>query len=156
MIIIVMIYNEYPVGKLVEQMTLIANTIRRNVETVLKTKDITWAQFGCLQVIAEKEGLSQAELARILQCDANTVRVVCDGLEKRGLAARLPDPEDRRIHRIAISPKGRTVLRELFSDGLEKYFSLLSTCMPGKRARQMSVDLEPLLRFVSDYGIDFE
>ena len=143
-----MIYNEHPIGKLVEQMTVISLTIRKKVESVLRTRGITWAQFGCLQVIAEREGLSQVELARLVRADVNTVRVVCDGLEKRGLANRVPDPDDRRIHRIAISEKGFTVLSELFPGGLGEIFMRLAKSLPEERARQIVADLEPLLAIV--------
>ena len=148
-----MIYNEHPIGKLVEQMTIISLTIRKKVEAVLKTKGITWAQFGCLQAIAEREGLSQVELARLVRADANTVRVVCDGLEKRGLANRISDPSDRRIHRIAISEKGRTVLSELFPGGLGEIFMRLALSLPEERARQIVADLEPLLTIVASMDI---
>jgi DNA-binding MarR family transcriptional regulator len=54
------------------------------------------------------------ELAEWLACDASNVTGIVDGLERRGLVTRQPDPADRRVKHLVLTEKGerkRTALR---------------------------------------------
>lgn len=75
-------------------------------------------QFGVLNLLSEQEQLTQQALAGILSVDANTVVHLLNGLEDEGLAERRRDPEDRRRHIVAITPKGRRALDKA-EQGLE-------------------------------------
>ena len=58
---------------------------------------------------ALKEPLSMGELAEHLYCDASNVTGIVDRLEGRGLVERKPDPNDRRVKRLVLTPQGRTL-----------------------------------------------
>jgi len=51
--------------------------------------------------------LSMGELADRLLCDASNVTGIVDRLEARGLVERQPDPDDRRVRRLVLTPAGR-------------------------------------------------
>ena len=46
------------------------------------------------------------ELAAWLACDASNVTGIVDGLERRGLVTRRPDPADRRVKHLVLTPEG--------------------------------------------------
>jgi MarR family transcriptional regulator, organic hydroperoxide resistance regulator len=46
------------------------------------------------------------ELGRRLRCDPSFVTSIADSLEKRGLAKREPNPTDRRIKNLVLTPEG--------------------------------------------------
>ncbi|MEV1006291.1 MarR family winged helix-turn-helix transcriptional regulator [Streptomyces sp. NPDC049881] len=46
-------------------------------------------------------------LAEWLSCDASNVTGIVDGLQRRGLVERRPDPADRRVKLVALTEEGR-------------------------------------------------
>lgn len=80
--------------------------IRKALEAALRGLGLTYAQYGALQALDAKEGLSQSELALALETDATTAMVLRHSLEKKGLIERAGDPSDGRVKRIALTPAG--------------------------------------------------
>ncbi len=105
-----MIYDQIPLTRLIGLATGISLKTQRAAEKELKLLDLTYAQFGTLTAIREKDGRTQAELAGRLESDSNTVMVICDSLQKKGLVERRSDPADRRVWRICLTPKGGRVI----------------------------------------------
>lgn len=52
------------------------------------------------------ESLAMKELGKRMHCDASFVTVIADALEQRGLAKRAPNPADRRIKNLVLTPHG--------------------------------------------------
>jgi len=52
---------------------------------------------------------SMGELAGALLCDASNVTQLVARLEARDLVTRVPDPADRRVKRVSITPAGHRV-----------------------------------------------
>jgi len=80
--------------------------IRKALEAALRGLGLTYAQYGALQALDAKEGLSQSELALALETDATTAMVLRHSLEKKGLIERAGDPSDGRVKRIALTQAG--------------------------------------------------
>jgi DNA-binding MarR family transcriptional regulator len=76
-----------------------------------------------LTVLADASGVSQPA----------TTQVVAR-LEREGLVARLPDPEDRRATLVEISDRGRTFLSELRQSLNDRIVELDVTLLPGDAA----------------------
>jgi DNA-binding MarR family transcriptional regulator len=57
--------------------------------------------------------LAMKDLGQRLRCDPSFVTGIADMLEKRGLATRESDPEDRRIKRICLTPAGMELRQQL-------------------------------------------
>lgn len=87
-----MIFDQDPVTRLVGFTAGIHIRTQRIAERALRPVGLTYAQFGVLAAIAERDGRSQRELAERLETDANTLMVVCDSLQRKRLAKRLPGP----------------------------------------------------------------
>jgi MarR family transcriptional regulator for hemolysin len=57
---------------------------------------------------------SQSDVARRLRVEGATVTRMIDILSREGLVERAPDPGDRRVNLLTITPVGETVLAEIF------------------------------------------
>jgi DNA-binding MarR family transcriptional regulator len=64
------------------------------------------------------------ELAAWLGCDASNVTGIVDGLERRGLVTRQPDPADRRVRHLVLTAEGER-RRELLRAGSHERASAL-------------------------------
>jgi MarR family transcriptional regulator, transcriptional regulator for hemolysin len=81
------------------------------VADVLESVGLTPALFALLNVIGAREGAIQQELGSAIGIDRSTMVSLIDQLESAGLANRRPSATDRRAREIAITPKGRRLLR---------------------------------------------
>ena len=73
--------------------------------------DLTPALFALLNVLGVREGAMQQEIGAEMGIDRSTMVVLIDELEAKRLAKRRPHPSDRRAREVAITAKGRQVLR---------------------------------------------
>ncbi|WP_262312110.1 MarR family winged helix-turn-helix transcriptional regulator [Acidiphilium sp. AL] len=71
------------------------------------------AQWAMLLKLARHPGLSQKDLAELLEVEPMTVARLTDRLEARGLVERRADPNDRRIWRLHLKPAAEPVLHEV-------------------------------------------
>lgn len=74
---------------------------------------MTRAQWGILIWLERQPGLSQKELAELLEVEPITVARLIDRLEVRGMVERRPDARDRRIWRLHLRAAAYPVLREI-------------------------------------------
>jgi DNA-binding MarR family transcriptional regulator len=88
--------------------------IRRLSEQSLKPLNITWPQFEVLSLLSFGDNMPQTELAARLDKDTTTVMVICDSLENRRLLNRVKDPADRRINRIVLTEKGKSIIAKAY------------------------------------------
>ena len=79
--------------------------------------DITPEQYGILNLLWEKEGLSQQEISKILFKDKPNVSRMLDALERKRLIFR--QPIDRRKYAIFLTEEGKRLIEETLSIGLE-------------------------------------
>jgi DNA-binding MarR family transcriptional regulator len=78
----------------------------------LETIGLTTALFGVLNVLGARKGAIQQEIGSAMGIDPSTMVSLIDQLETAGLAKRRPRPTDRRAREVAITPKGRRVLKQ--------------------------------------------
>lgn len=65
--------------------------------------NITPEQYLVLDILWEKQSLSQQNIADIIQKDKNSVTKIIDSLEKKQLVKRVTDKKDRRINKIELT-----------------------------------------------------
>ncbi|MFE0189681.1 MarR family winged helix-turn-helix transcriptional regulator [Streptomyces sp. NPDC058989] len=64
-------------------------------------------------LLAAEEPAPMRHIADQLHAEPSNVTTIVDRLESRGLAERSPDPDDRRVKRVAATEAGRTVAVDL-------------------------------------------
>jgi DNA-binding MarR family transcriptional regulator len=102
------IFEQEPLTRLVGLATGIAWKTQSITERALKAHGLTYVQFGVLTAIAQEDARTRRELADKLETDTNTHMVICDSLEKKGLAVPQADPADGRKRRISMTTAEKT------------------------------------------------
>jgi DNA-binding MarR family transcriptional regulator len=69
--------------------------------------------FQVLSIASAKSCSNQAEIAEATGLDRTVLTYLIDDLEKAGLVARTPDPNDRRSRRVDLTAAGTARLAEL-------------------------------------------
>jgi MarR family transcriptional regulator for hemolysin len=96
---------------------VLLNDVARLVRTVADRKarahSMTRAQWMILFRLRRQDGLTQRELAEVLEVEPITVGRLVDRLETRGLVERRADPRDRRVWRLHLTAAAPSVLAEL-------------------------------------------
>src|SRR5947208_10269782 len=102
----------------------VARAMRTRADQRARTRGMTRAQWVILARLERQPGLSQNELAAIVEVEPITIARLVDRLEARGLVERRGDPKDRRIWRLALTPAAAPILREI-----QKYRAELNELM---------------------------
>jgi MarR family transcriptional regulator for hemolysin len=87
--------------------------LRVDADKRARTKGMTRAQWGILLWLERQPGISQKELAELLEVEPISVARLVDRLEARGMVERRPDPKDRRIWRLHLCPPAYPELQEI-------------------------------------------
>jgi len=119
-------------GALVKQ---IHDGLEKQINNRLREQDLTMAQFGVLVELGlTPEGeLSLKELERRLHVAQSTAAGIVVRLEQKGLVESFGDPEDRRIKRVRMTPKGEACFRGADKDMEATEAQLLSALDPQER-----------------------
>jgi DNA-binding MarR family transcriptional regulator len=91
----------------------VARLMRTRFDRYARAFGMTRAQGLILLRLEHQPGLSQNELAVILDVEPITVARLIDRLEASGYVKRCPDPKDRRIHRLRLLPAAEPVLAKI-------------------------------------------
>jgi MarR family transcriptional regulator, transcriptional regulator for hemolysin len=99
------------VAQLIESSRLLRNYIDHRA----KGRGTTRAQWIVLFRLRQQEGLSQVDLADVLELQPISLVRLLDRLVESQLLERKPDPNDRRANRLFLTPKGRQLVDDLDS-----------------------------------------
>jgi DNA-binding MarR family transcriptional regulator len=91
----------------------IGRLLRTEADRRAKMHGMTRAQWGILLWLERQPGLSQRELAEILEVEPITVARLVDRLEVRKMVERRPDCTDRRIWRLHLTAAATAVLGDI-------------------------------------------
>ena len=76
----------------------------------LEAIDLQPPLFRVMNVVDAAEGLSQQAIGEAIRAPASRMVAIVDDLEQRGLVERRPNPDDRRVHALHLTPAGRRLL----------------------------------------------
>lgn len=91
----------------------VARLLRTLADQRVRALNMTRAQWAVLSRLELREGLKQSELADDLDLRPITLTRLVDRLSARGLVERRPDPSDRRVKRLYLTPAARPVVERL-------------------------------------------
>ncbi|SDB68320.1 transcriptional regulator, MarR family [Belnapia rosea] len=94
-------------------LTDVARLIRTMADRVARAHGMTRAQWTILARLRRHDGLTQRELAELLEVEPITVGRLVDRLAARNLIERRADPTDRRCWRLHLRPEAAPVLAEI-------------------------------------------
>lgn len=87
--------------------------MRTGFDALVRTRGLTLARARALMLLARHPGISQTELAGLLEIENPTVVRLLDGLEKQGLIRRTPAADDRRVKRIDLTEAAEDQVDEI-------------------------------------------
>ncbi len=91
----------------------VARLIRVAADKRARVDGMTRAQWALLIQLFRNPGLSQKEIADLLEVEPISVGRLVDRLERNGLIERRPDPADRRIWRLNLTAAAGPVLNRI-------------------------------------------
>ena len=102
--------------QLVTQLVESSRILRNYIDHRAKQRGTTRAQWVVLFRLRAQEGLSQVDLADVLELQPISLVRLLDRLVEQGLLDRRHDPKDRRANRVYLTAAGRKLVDDL--DGL--------------------------------------
>jgi DNA-binding MarR family transcriptional regulator len=101
--------------QLIAQLVESSRLLRNYIDHRAKARGTTRAQWIVLFRLREQEGLSQVDLADVLELQPISLVRLLDRLVEHGLLERRHDPKDRRANRLFLTPRGRQLVDDLDS-----------------------------------------
>ncbi|MBV9457688.1 MAG: MarR family transcriptional regulator [Bradyrhizobium sp.] len=101
--------------ELVAQLVESSRLLRNYIDQRAKSRGTTRAQWIVLFRLREQEGLSQVDLADVLELQPISLVRLLDRLVEHGLLERRHDPKDRRANRLFLTASGRQLVDDLDS-----------------------------------------
>ncbi len=88
--------------------------LRRNAfDQLMKPLGVTRSQWWVIAHLSRHDGMMQTELATLLDIGKVTLGGLVDRLEAGGWVERRPDPDDRRVKRVYLTPKAHSLIRDM-------------------------------------------
>jgi MarR family transcriptional regulator, transcriptional regulator for hemolysin len=101
--------------QLIAQLVESSRLLRNYIDNRAKGRGTTRAQWIVLFRLRQQEGLSQVDLADVLELQPISLVRLLDRLVEHGLLERRPDPRDRRANRLFLTQPGRQLVDDLDS-----------------------------------------
>jgi DNA-binding MarR family transcriptional regulator len=118
--------------------------IRAELEAALEQQGHSLRMHGALVGLAERDGISQQQLADGLGMDRSDMVKLVDRLEALGLVVRERDTTDRRRHLLWITAAGRTAVLEADETIRRVTGSVLAALSPAELAALHRLTLKAL------------
>ena len=110
---------------------------------------ITNRQYGILFALAQKPGIDQISVARLLGLDRSTTGMVIKKLEQAGLVGRDVGARDRRRVSLRLTRAGERMLERLAAPAQRAQARVLSGFTPPERAQFLAL-LDKFIRNFND------
>ncbi|MFB2599706.1 MarR family winged helix-turn-helix transcriptional regulator [Herbiconiux sp. P17] len=110
-----------------------SSALRTHMEAVLRPLGMTVTHYSCLELLAQRAGLSNSDLARGAFVTRQSMNVLLQSLERDGLVTRPEQAPSGRALPVELTPKGRRQLAAASAavKGVED--RMISTLSPDER-----------------------
>lgn len=92
-----------------------ARKIHQHLTEQFKAYNITPEQWVVLKSLSLQDGISQKEIADIVDKDPNNIKALVDKLEAKSLLERKQNPLDKRAFSLHVTVKGKKLVQQLSS-----------------------------------------
>lgn len=115
----------------------VSRLLRRNFDKRAQKIGLSRAQWQVLAWLKRNEGISQTQLADLLEMSPMTLVRLIDRLEMNGLVERRAHPTDRRIYQLFLAGHAHPSLDRLWSMGAETREEALGGISPETEAAML-------------------
>ena len=99
----------------------------------------TRLQGHVLRAICEKRAMEVSAIARLLEVSPATTSQLLTTMEEKGWLERTLVPNDRRRHRVVLTPAGEAVVRDLETRRTERITAVLAALSAEERAHLVAL-----------------
>ena len=133
----------------------IIRSVNLESKRIEKEYGISIPQLLCLNFLNDKPSFqaSHKEIKDFLKLNASTVTGIISRLEKKGLVARLPKKEDRRIGLITITARGVEML-ENTPEPLHEQLSFKLKQLSPEELKQLQKSFDAIIDFLNIENVD--
>jgi DNA-binding MarR family transcriptional regulator len=114
--------------------------------------DLTLTQLRALSVIRRRDGMRMSELGTELGIGAAAASALADRMARRQLIVRRPDPDDRRIVRLEVAKRGRSLLERLEQGSIDHFGKLIERMTPAEREALATI-LRAFVRLTAEHSL---
>jgi len=107
---------------------------RSALQVALADHELHPGQELLLLQLGEQDGLTQSELVLRLQIQPPTLTRMLNRMVSTGIIERKPDPGDRRISRVYLTPTGRKLQKPILDIWIELENSILAKLTPDQKS----------------------
>jgi MarR family 2-MHQ and catechol resistance regulon transcriptional repressor len=93
-----------------------ADALNSRLAPVFEKHGLTYSQFGVMEALYHLGPLCLGELAQKILRSGGNLTLVARNLERDGLIRRVPSPEDRRVRRMELTARGKSLIEKAFRD----------------------------------------
>lgn len=111
----------------------VARLLRVEYDRRVKPFGLTRSQWWVLAHLHKEDGVTQSELADVLEVGGVTLCRLLDKLEARGLIERRPDPNDRRAKRVFMTTRSGIEMDGMIRTGHDMNQEALAHLDPAQR-----------------------
>ena len=115
----------------------VSRLLRRNFDKRAQKIGLSRAQWQVLAWLKRNEGISQTQLADLLEMSPMTLVRLIDRLEMNGLVERRAHPTDRRVYQLFLAGHAHPSLDRLWSMGAETRAEALEGITPEVEAAML-------------------
>lgn len=126
-----------------------SSALRTAMEAVLKPLGMTITHYSCLELLAQRPGLSNSELARGAFVTRQSMNVLLQGLERDGYVTRPAEAPVGKALPARLTPRGRRSLETASAAVRSVEVKMLSGMTPAERADALTA-VRSMLRSLRD------
>lgn len=105
---------------------------------VAAAHDLSLTQLRVLGILRDRQP-TMAELAAFTGLERSTVSGLIDRATQRGLIVKIPEPSDRRMVRVGLTPQSRQLARRMATDVEQRIGPLTDRLNPGEQKRLIAL-----------------
>ncbi len=101
----------------------------KHVKKSLEETELSVNEFSAMEALHAKGSLSTQALIDLVLIPNSSMTYVLDTLTKKSYLSRIKDPDDRRVQRLSLTPKGKEVFESIYSrhfDHMREVFDALT------------------------------
>ncbi|MFT2815745.1 MarR family winged helix-turn-helix transcriptional regulator [Leifsonia sp. A12D58] len=106
------------------------------MDAALRPLGLTVSQYACLEILAQRPGLSGSELARAAFVSRQSMNVLLQTLERDGLVSRQEHPQGGRTLPVELTAAGRAKL-QVASSAAQSVEEAMSSGLDGAEQAQL-------------------
>ncbi|MDN3564526.1 MarR family winged helix-turn-helix transcriptional regulator [Paeniroseomonas aquatica] len=111
----------------------VARMMRAAFDRRVQRIGLTRSQWLVLSLLYRRPGVSQSELAEMLEVERPTAGRMIDRLERKNWVVRRPDAADRRVKRLFLTPEAEDVQAEMGRIAETLLEDAMASLAPGER-----------------------